>query len=350
LVSFFRDTASIIGASPRDLLKAEGIDRRTALSIATFLRHGIPREASAFADDQLRRMNRAQGRMITFWDDEYPEQLRRIYDPPPYLFLNGGLIPQDAAAVAIVGTRSPTTYGVRVADRFAAELAAKGITIVSGLARGIDTIAHGAAVKAGGRSIALIGSGIDVIYPPENADLARLLRTHGALASEFAMGAKPDAVNFPQRNRLISGISLGSVVIETGIEGGAMITARSALDQGREVFAVPSPVMAAARSGTNLLIREGSAYLVESIDDILQELAPKLSGFIPALNSAQKPLLPPLTLFEQRLFDVLDNHPKHIDLVAEHSGFSTAEALVHLLTLEFKGAVRQLPGKLFLRG
>ena len=288
--------------------------------------------------------------MVTFWDAEYPDPLKRIYDPPPFLFMNGALRPQDAAAIAVVGTRNPTAYGTHVAQRFAADLAGKGLTVVSGLARGIDTVAHWAALRAGGRTAAIIGSGIDVIYPTENADLARRLANQGALISEFTMGAKPDAVNFPQRNRIISGMSLGTVVIETGVEGGAMITARSALDQNREVFAVPSPLSPAGRSGTNLLIREGSATLVESIDDILQELAPKLTGLIPDLPHAPRLPLPPLTLFEQKLFDVLDDHPQHIDLVAEHSGFSTAEALVHLLSLEFKGAVRQLPGKLFLRG
>lgn len=287
--------------------------------------------------------------MITFWDAEFPDHLKRIYDPPPFLFLNGSLERQDAAAIAIVGTRNPSPYGMQIAQRFAAELAGKGVTVVSGLARGIDTVAHGAALRAGGRTVAVIGSGIDVIYPTENTDLARRLAGHGALLSEFVMGAKPDAVNFPQRNRIISGMSLGTLVVETGIEGGAMITARAALDQNREVFAVPSPITPAVRSGTNLLIREGSATLVESIDDILQELAAKLTGLIPDLPQTPRPALPPLSLFEQRLFDVLDDHPRHIDLVAERSGFSTAEALVHLLSLEFKGAVRQLPGKLFLR-
>lgn len=288
--------------------------------------------------------------MVTFWDEEYPDQLKRIYDPPPFLFLKGALQPQDAAAIAVVGTRNPTPYGTHVAQHFAGELAGKGITVVSGLARGIDTVAHGAALKAGGRTVAIIGSGVDIIYPSENADLARRLIDGGALLSEFMMGAKPDAVNFPQRNRIISGMSLGTIVIETGIEGGAMITARAALDQNREVFAVPSPLTPAGRSGTNRLIREGSATLVECIDDILQELAPQLTGLIPDLPRAPRPPLPPLSLFEQRLFDVLDDHPQHIDLVAEHSGFSTAEALVHLLSLEFKGAARQLPGKHFLRG
>jgi DNA processing protein len=350
LLSRFHDLKSLSGVSPRELLKAEGVDRRTALSITSFLRHGIPPDTQKFAEEQIRKMERTNGRMLTIWDNEYPDHLRRIYDPPPFLFTNGSITPQDATAIAIVGTRSPSTYGSRIAERFAMELATMGITVVSGLARGIDTIAHSAALKAGGRTVAIIGSGIDVIYPSENSDLARRLASHGALLSEFVMGTKPDAVNFPQRNRIISGMTLGSIVVETGIEGGAMITARSALDQGREVFAVPSPLAPGSRSGTNLLIRQGSATLVESVDDVLQELAPKLGGLADHITSVARQPIPPLSLFEQRLYDILDNHPKHIDLVAERSGFTTAESLVHLLSLEFKGLARQLPGKLFLRG
>jgi len=288
--------------------------------------------------------------MLTFWDAEYPEHLKRIYDPPPFLFLGGSLLPRDAAAVAVVGTRSPTAYGLRIAERFAMELAAKGITIVSGLARGIDTAAHGAALKAAGRTVAVIGSGIDNIYPTENSGLAHRLAANGALMSEFIMGTKPDATNFPQRNRIISGMSLGTVVVETGVEGGAMITARLALDQNREVFAVPSPLSPGGKSGTNLLIREGNAFLVESAEDILQELASQLKGLIAGPPPRPQPPPPPLTLFEQKLIDVLDDHPQHIDIVADHAGFTTSEALVHLLSLEFKGAARQLPGKLFLKG
>lgn len=350
LISHFDGTTPVLQASPGELLKAEGVDRRTALSIVSSLRHGIPPAATQFANDQLRRMERAGGRMLTFWDAEYPDHLKRIYDPPPFLFLTGSLIPRDTAAIALVGTRNPTAYGLRMAERFAMELASRGITIVSGLARGIDTVAHGAALKAGGRTVAVIGSGIDNIYPGENSDLAHRVAANGALTSEFIMGAKPDATNFPQRNRIISGMSLGTVVVETGVEGGAMITARLALDQNREVFAVPSPLSPGRRSGTNLLIREGNASLVESVEDILQELAPKLKGLVADLPLHPQSPPPPLTLFEQTLIDVLDDHPQHIDIVAERSGFTTAEALVHLLSLEFKGLARQIPGKLFLKG
>ncbi len=324
------------------------MDRRTALSIVSSLRHGVPRESAAYAADQLRRLEKAGGRMVTLWDAEYPGLLKSIYDPPPFLFLVGALDPR-AAAVAVVGTRNPSAYGMRVAERFAMDLASRGITIVSGLARGVDTVAHGSALKAGGRTIAIIGSGIDIIYPTENTGLAHRICAKGALVSEFAMGTKPDAMNFPQRNRIISGMSLGTVVVETGVEGGAMITARLALDQNREVFAVPSPVTPGGRSGTNLLIREGNATLIETADDVLRELAPRLTGFVTGLPDPPPSPLPPLTLFEQKVLDILTDHPQHIDLVAGRSGFTTAEALVHLLALEFKGGARQLPGKFFLR-
>jgi DNA processing protein len=263
--------------------------------------------------------------------------------------MHGTLEPQDAAGIAIVGTREPDAYGKRVAETFAAALSSRGITVVSGLARGIDTIAHTAALQAGGRTIAVIGSGLDVVYPAENIHLARRIMACGAVLSEFAMGAKPDAGNFPQRNRVVSGMTLGTVVIQTRVDGGAMITARSALDQDREVFAIPSPVNGTGRSGTNLLLREGRALLIETVDDIVTELGPKLCGLIPDIPSPPVRELPPLSLFEQQVFDVLSGDPLHIDAIAERTSLTTADALVRLLGLECKSVVRQLPGKHFIR-
>jgi DNA processing protein len=222
--------------------------------------------------------------------------------------------------------------------------------VISGLARGIDTTAHRSTLDSGGRTIAVIGSGIDLIYPPENVPLADRIATNGAVVSEFKMGAKPDAVNFPRRNRIISGISLGTLVIETGIEGGAMITAATALDQNREVFAVPGPVDSQKRSGTHLLIKEGRATLVEGIEDILVELTPRFKhlSLVKTRVSRQSPPAD-LTLFEQQVYLVLGNEPLHIDSLALSAGIPTADALVQLLSLELKGIVRQLPGKHFVR-
>jgi len=300
-------------------------------------------------DVQLARLGSVRARVVSILDEEYPANLKRIYDPPPFLFVRGSLDDRDAVSIAIVGTRSPTPYGIEIAGRFAAEIVAAGIPVVSGLARGIDTVAHRSAVNRDGRTLAVIGSGVDVIYPPENSRLAEGIIAAGAVLSEFDMGAKPDAGNFPRRNRIISGIALATVIIETAIDGGAMITARAALDQDRDVFAVPGPARAGVRSGTHLLIRQGNALLVESVQEVLDDLAPRLRGFVPATSLPPPRPAPTLSLFERQLYEVLGQTPIHIDQIAGLAGCTSADTLVHLLSLEFKGVVRQIPGKMFAR-
>jgi DNA processing protein len=349
LLEHFKDSGAVLRATVRELACVPGIEHKRAHAIASFFRDGIPDETAAFVDEQIARMEFIGATFVHILDPHYPPHLRRIYDPPAFLFMHGTIEPRDAAAVAVVGTRNPDAYGKRMAEVFAAGLAARGITIVSGLARGIDTIAHSAALRADGRTIGVIGSGLDVLYPSENTPLARTMMRRGAVLSEFAMGAKPDAVNFPQRNRVVSGMTLGTIVIATQVDGGAMITARSALDQDREVFAVPTPIDGTTRSGTNLLLREGRAMLVETVDDIITELEPKLRGLIPDIPSPPERTLPPLTLFEQQVFDVLTGDPLHIDVIAERTSLTTADTLVRLLGLECKSVVRQLPGKHFIR-
>jgi DNA processing protein len=349
LLEHFTDSGAILRATVRDLICVPGIEHKTALTIASFFRNGIPAETTAFVDEQIARMDLAGAAFVHILEEHYPPHLRTIYDPPAFLFMHGTLEPQDAAGIAIVGTRDPDTYGKRIAEVFAAGLAGRGITVVSGLARGIDTLAHTAALQAGGRTIAVIGSGLDVPYPAENIHLFRRIREHGAVLSEFAMGAKPDAVSFPQRNRVVSGMTLGTLVIQTRVDGGAMITARLALDQNREVFAIPSPVTGNGRSGTNLLLREGRALLTETVDDIITELGPKLQGLITTIPTPPVQDAPSLSLFEQHVFDVLGTDPLHIDAIAERTSLTTADALVRLLGLECKSVVRQLPGKHFIR-
>lgn len=349
LIGRFGDAATVARTSPRQLIEVEEIDRKTASAIAAFFRGSAARSAGEIADEQLKRLARIDGRAVTLWDSGYPSHLKKIYDPPPCLFLRGSLLEQDDSSLAIVGTRVPTPYGIQMAERFAAGLGALGITVVSGLARGIDTAAHGACVRGGIRTIAVIGSGLDVIYPPENKGLAENIVRHGAVVSEFPCGTPPDAVNFPRRNRIVSGMTLGTLVIETAADGGAMITANLAVDQGREVFAVPAQVSERKPGGTNLLIKEGKAKLTESVDDILVELAPRLRSLLPAGTPDRKPPPADISLFEKKLYDLLEEGGVHIDILASRSGYSPSEALVHLLSLEFKGAVRQLPGKVFLR-
>ena len=341
LVAYFDDPSEVLKASPRALIKVPGIEKKIASNIV----HNT--EGDRFADDQLRRVNRLGARIITIWDSEYPELLKKIYDPPALMYVLGKFNPLDKRCVAIVGTRTPSTYGQLIAEALSRDLAQFGLTIVSGLARGIDTYAHVSALRAKGRTVAVLGSGLDVLYPAENRKLAETIAAQGVVVSEFPMGTKPDAPNFPRRNRIVSGLSLGTVVVESGEDGGAMITASTALDQNREVFAVPGNITEKRSAGPHKLIREGRAKLVQNVEDILEELGPQVRHLLKRERTPEVPV--ELTLFEKRVFDVLGNEPIHIDALADVAETSTADALVNLLSLEFKGLVRQLPGKMFVR-
>lgn len=349
LVAHFNDPHRVATATPKELVRVPGIEKKTALGIVNFFRDSGAAHAQRFVDDQLSRMNKAGARIVTFWDTEYPVHLKNIYDPPAFLFVRGKIEESDKFSVAIVGTRTATPYGIHMAERFARGLASLGITTVSGLARGIDTAAHAATLKERGRTLAILGSGVDVVYPSENRELAGRITKAGALISEFPMGAKPDATNFPRRNRIISGSSLGTLIVETGIEGGAMLTASIAFDQNREVFAVPGSITERRSSGTHFLIKREKAALVESVDDIIDALASQLKGLLKSGERGTTRVAPSLSMFEQRLVEAMDDGAVHIDTLAARSGLSTADALVHLLSLEFKGAVKQLPGKMFVR-
>lgn len=323
------------------------MDRATAGRLALSLRPPLRETCYRYAADQLSRARRAGARVLTLWDGDYPASLRNIYDPPPLLFAAGRLPLEDEACIAVVGTRTPTPRGIRLANRFAADLAQAGFVVVSGLARGVDTAAHEGTLRAGGLTLAVTGAGLDVVYPPENRRLQERIAAEGAVLSEFPMGSGPEAAHFPRRNRIISGISIATLVVETGVNGGAMITAASALDQNREVFAIPSAPEGGTKSGTNTLIRQGRAALAESVEDILEDLAPRLGRRLRVPQRAEPPT-PPLNPPEQRVASLLGDEPVHVDLLAERSGLPLPEILAHLLSLEFKGWARQLPGKLFL--
>ncbi len=349
IVSHFGNTNAISKASSRQLCSIEGIERKLAQTIVNFYRDSGPARAKRHVNEQLSRLNKVNGRIITFWDKEYPENLKKIYDAPPFLFVRGKLDETDKYSIAIVGTRAPTQSGVQLAEKFASGLSQFGIPTVSGLARGIDTIAHQATLKNGGRTVAVIGSGIDIIYPPENKQLAEHIIEQGAIVSEFEMGTTPDPGNFPRRNRIISGIALATLIVETGIDGGAMITATTALDQNRDVFAIPSAVTEKRKSGTNLLIKEGKASLTETVEDIISELAPRLKRILKNQETQRTPPPPDLTLFEHQVYDAMGDEPIHIDALADRSSLPTSDALVQLLSLEFKGVVKQMPGKNFVK-
>jgi len=332
----------------RTLAAVPGIGPRTAEGI----RHFFSRAGLAAEEDEVRsslhRLSAAGGAAIDIWDPGYPHLLSRIYAPPPVLFYLGVLPSPDTPTIAVVGTRRPSHNGLEIAGYFGRELAAAGLTVVSGLARGIDTRAHQSALRAGGRSIAVVGTGPDRCYPPENRGLASDISASGSVISEFEPGTGPEPANFPRRNRVISGLSLGTLVVESDINGGAMITAQMALDQNREVFAVPGRVGSPMSRGCHALIRDGKAKLVESVDDILTEIVCHLPGGYTRPESVA-PKAGDLNAREKRLFALLGTEPAHVDSLAESSGLPVQYLIVDLLALEMKGFARQLPGKYFIR-
>jgi len=342
LLAKFRSTKNILSVDYQSLMNIEGISTNLAKRIrkASQERESIEK----FTEKELKKLEKLGGKIITIWDQEYPSILKKIYDPPILFYMLGEFTESDQYSIAVVGTRQPTNYGKVHAEKISMDLANQGITIISGMARGIDSIAHNAALKSGGRTIAVIGSGLDIIYPAENRKLFEKIAENGAVVSEFTLGTKPDAQNFPRRNRIISGLSLGVVVIETATSGGAMQTAAFALDQNREVFALPGNVGARLSEGTNLLIQKSEAELITSAEDVINELEIKLK---PVLGKNIPKQQVDLSLFEEKLINVLNSEPLQIDKIASLANMTTSECLVNLLSLEFKGLVKQLPGKMF---
>ncbi|MGH7916186.1 MAG: DNA-processing protein DprA [Candidatus Binataceae bacterium] len=333
---------------------------------------GVPRPAAhnikEFAEfepveKELCELPRLNASLVRWTDDEYPANLRHIADPPPYFFVRGTLAGGNPKCVAVVGARAASDAGRRMASRLGLELAAKGFTVVSGLARGIDAEAHQGALDAGGRTVAVMGCGIDVIYPPENRKLAEnIIASGGALLSELPVGTPPVAENFPARNRLISGLCLGVVIVEAAEKSGSLITARMALEQDRQVFAVPGSPLTGKTRGSNRLLREG-ARLVECVEDVIEELAPQLVGAGTAFfdDSALDDDHASNHQGVSASSDLVQNEAKllikqlkgaeklHIDSIIEGSGLNTQTVLKLLLELELKGVVIQHPGKLFSR-
>lgn len=332
LVRAFRSPEAVFAARDQEL-QCAGVRREVRAALRRFERW---REV----DGQLARLERAGGRLVTWDDAAYPERLREIHDPPLFLYVLGELTPADGAAVAVVGSRDASAYARQMTAVISEGLAGRGITVVSGLARGVDAAAHEAALRAGGRTLAVLGSGIDVVYPSEHHRLLMRIAQHGAVVSEYPMGAQPDAENFPARNRIISGLALGTVVVEAGERSGSLITAHCAAEQGREVFAVPGPVGARTR-GTHQLLRQGAA-LAESADDIVREIAPHL-------QPAGGPPVPSLSDLETAIVAQLDEVPRSVDELIARTALPAGTVLETLLVLELRGVVRQLPGQCFAR-
>lgn len=339
LVEEFGSAQGALDASPAEIARLSGIGFQTALSIVRFNDYDA-------VERQINRAHQVGAEMISRWDDRYPVLLKEIYDPPAFLWVRGVMKSgdQDKRSIAVVGTRRASEYGKRVAHEFASVLAGIGCTVVSGLAYGIDAQAHRAALEADGRTIAVLGSGVDRIYPGRHTRLARAMMERGAVVSEYPMGEKPDGPNFPRRNRVISGIARGTIIVEAYDEGGALITARLAVEENREVFAVPGPIHSKSSRGANALIRDGVAKLVQRVDDVLNEFGIIQNTGVSGFDSVDAGSLSPE---ERRLCRALTPEPMHIDHICVGSGLDPAMALAYLLGLEFKGIVRQMAGKQF---
>ena len=343
LLEHFGDAAAVLSASRNQLLHVRGIGDETANSIVGW-------EKSVDLASELKRIKEFGCRIVIQSDAEYPETLRQIYDPPLVLYVKGELLSKDKNSVAIVGSRMTTHYGIETARRLAYQLGYVGVTVVSGGARGIDTAAHQGALSGRGRTIAVLGTGINLIFPPENKDLYERIAANGALITQFPFNRPGDKQTFPIRNRIIAGMTLGTVVVEANLTSGALITANFATEYGRQVFAVPGRVDSPRSKGCHELIKKG-AKLCESAEDILSEFeylfpntnrapAPNETGVLPAIELSEN---------EQKVFGALDHEQVNIDEIIRKSALPTSAVSVALLSLEMKRLVKQLPGKNFVK-
>lgn len=330
LLETFGSAEAAWNASPEALLDS-GLSSKIVESFQR-VRKGVSLE-------QISERIQSLGVQVLTWDDEnYPRHLKEIDQPPPVLYVRGSLSPEDDWAVAIVGTRKVTAYGRQVAEEVATALAHNGVTIVSGMARGIDSIAHQAALNTGGRTLAVLGSGVDLIYPPENRKLASQIIEHGALVSDYALGTQPDGQNFPPRNRIISGLSLAVIIVEAGVTSGALITASFAAEQGRDVFAVPGNINAPQSQGTNRLISDGAQPLLNP-QDVLEALNLTMVTEHQAVRVAL-----PTDPVEARLYKLLSHEPMHVDEIRAQANMPIEAVSATLSMMELKGMVRHVGG------
>jgi DNA processing protein len=312
-------------------LKRAGMDRRAIRNLTTV-------RAKLDLDAEMEKLERRNTTVLTWEDDSYPPLLRQVYAPPPVLYVRGQLLPDDEWAVGVVGTRRATVYGREVTRRLSQDLARSRVTVVSGLARGIDSVAHQAALDAGGRTIAVMACGLDRVYPPEHRNLAHAILENGAWVSDYPLGVPPDAKNFPPRNRIISGLSLGVVVVEAGVRSGALITVDFAVEQGREVFAVPGNILNPTSAGCNRLIHDG-AKMVLGIEDILEELNLTMVEHQVEVRAAV-----PADKAEAQLLELISDSPTHVDEICRASQLPIQEVSSALAMMELKGMVRQVGG------
>ncbi|QDU06860.1 DNA-processing protein DprA [Gimesia aquarii] len=342
LMEQFGSASRILNAPRQELLNVPGVGTKLANAI-------IYRSAKSSAEEELKRCRESEFQILTEETQNYPSLLKEMPDPPSLLYCNGTLLPEDELAVAIVGSRKCTTYGLQQAEKLAGALARAGITVVSGLARGIDQAAHRGALKAGGRTIAVMATGLSHIYPLEHQELSEKVANQGALVTEFPLDQAPVAGLFPQRNRIISGLSMGVVLIEAGRKSGALHTARHAYEQGRDVFAVPGRIDHPASAGCHDLIRDG-AMLVRDIEDILEGLGPLMA---PVVTTQHREIHTPRELslsdFEQNILNLVTLEPQHLNDIVQSSHLDSSRILSTLTILEMRKVVKRLPGGFLVR-
>lgn len=331
----FGDLETAWRARPSELRQA-GLDPRSVASI-------VEQRAAISPDAEVEKLERYKVKALTWRHPAFPPRLKEIYDVPPVLYVRGSLTAEDEWAIAVVGTRKPTAYGREVAAQVSTDLARSKVTVVSGLARGTDSVAHRAALDAGGRTVAVLACGLDLVYPPENLRLAQEITERGALVSDYPLGTQPRSEHFPRRNRIMSGLSLGVLVIEAGDSSGALITANLALEQNRDVFAVPGSVFSHASTGTNRLIQEG-AKLITGAADILEEL-----NLTMASQQLEMKELLPADDVESLLLKQLAAEPTHIDEVRRRSALPISTVSATLAMMELKGLVKQVGGMNYIR-
>jgi len=343
LLNFFGSPGAALRASLRDLNRIRGLTPAVCQSI-------VDQRDKVSIDREMEMIQQRGCKIITIHDESYPPNLKAIYDPPQVLYVRGDLLPADSMAVSIVGTRSASPYGKMVAEQLSGHLAAKGITVISGMAYGIDTAAHKGCLNAGGRTIAVLGNGLSVVYPARNMKLMEEAIQSGALISEFPMGMRPLRNNFPRRNRVISGLSLGTMVVEAPKRSGALITADFALEQGREVFAVPGQIFSEMSGGTHDLIKQG-AKLVESVEDIIEELPSYALQPVTEeeFKVEEERMEIQLSTDEKAVWKFIGSSQIHIDDISRQAKLPSYKVSAALVMLELKGLVQQSAGKMFMK-
>jgi DNA processing protein len=340
LLDRFGNPEQIFQADISQLTGIEGLRKETADKI-------VDREFQIDPCEELAKVEECGAKIITLLDPSYPAALKEIHDPPILLYVKGKDLPKNLTFVGVVGSRNPSPYGVKSAEMIGQGLGRRGLGVVSGMAKGIDASAHWGCLAGHGFTIAVLGTGIDIVYPAQHRKLAHSIADKGVLISEFPLGTPPEPKNFPIRNRIISGLSRGVIVVEATMKSGSLITAALALEQGREVFAVPGSIHSFKSTGCHFLIKQG-AQLIENSDDVLDELGMNYD-YSPKTDILQRGVLPPMDESEKTIYDMIGDYPLHIDQITRQGNLAPGKAASILMRMELKGMIRQLPGKVFVR-